>query len=353
MPVLTGRALRDLRRGDLADIHVVVDEAWSRLTRTSQPFLILRVSDLSASATAYVFSDQRAFTPAGTAQRGDVVKLRVRVDKAGDAIELKAIDLRVASDADVPLLASVFGDLRLEAVPVAAGTVGFDIETAPRLDLDALPERERVKLLASAADDARRERRDPDAADIARSVSKLLALSPLTTRIVSLAFHALESNRDLTLVAVPAGSEELELPPQPTLLFVEERELLTTFWGVARRVRTLVGFNSRRFDVPVLLTRSALLGVAAAQDLMNRPVGGESKHVDLYEILRAHGAAGDRRVSLELAAFAFGIPAKQAGHGSEVGALVAAARYRELAAYNLEDARATAMLYGKLRGTWV
>lgn len=45
---------------------------------------------------------------------------------------------------------------------------------------------------------------------------------------------------------------------------ITERTLLEAFWNLAPKVKHIIGYNILRFDLPVILTRSALLGVEPA-----------------------------------------------------------------------------------------
>lgn len=352
MPVLAGRTLSELKEGDQADLFVLVEERTSPLARPGEEAcFVLEVSDRSGQGMVRIGHGERAFEPCRAVKRGDVVKLRVMVEKAGAAVELRGLVLRSVEDQDGVDVESVGGAVFPAALAVASGVVAFDIETTPRLAPRDLPERELRKLLRWAVEDARRETglEPPRDEDVEESLRKALALNPLTTRVVSIAFSALETGAELALIDAPQGTEPLAAPSRA----LPERSILETFWAIARRARTLVGFNSRRFDVPVLLTRSALLGVRATVNLLAGRSESGARHVDLSEILSARGASSDRRLSLELASFAFGIPAKTETHGSEVALLVEEERYQELAEYNLEDARATADLYRRLVGTWL
>lgn len=42
---------------------------------------------------------------------------------------------------------------------------------------------------------------------------------------------------------------------------INERTLLDAFWNLAEKSKHIIGFNILRFDLPVILTRSALLGI--------------------------------------------------------------------------------------------
>ena len=353
MSTLTGRSLGELGPGDQADLFVRIDDVAVRRGPSGEPFAEIGVSDTSGRGRIKVAADHKAYEPARAVTPRQVVKVRVVVESAGDPLDLRGLGLRPLDPGETVDLTPVFGPLRPEAAALGLGAIAFDVETTPRLTVDELPERERSRFLRWATEEARRETASdlPDDDAIERALAKSLALHPLTTRVVSIAFHAVETGVALALVAGDEGSGD-EADLAPPAIATDEAELLRVFWGVARRARTLVGFNSRRFDLPVLLARSALLGVKAAADPLGTR-GGEPSHVDLLDALTGRGAAGDRRMSLELAAFAFGIPVKRSGHGEDVALLVADGRFAELAEYNLEDAAATAALYQALAGTFL
>ncbi|NIQ03121.1 MAG: hypothetical protein GWM98_24345, partial [Nitrospinaceae bacterium] len=73
-----------------------------------------------------------------------------------------------------------------------------------------------------------------------------------------------------------------------------EREMLEGFWEGAKEYDEFVSFNGRSFDVPFMMTRSAIHGVKPSKDLMsNRYLGSQrfgAKHVDLLDQLSFYGA---------------------------------------------------------------
>ena len=103
---------------------------------------------------------------------------------------------------------------------------------------------------------------------------------------------------------------------------------------------TLVGHNSRGFDVPVLA-----LGAAAARAptpnlaKMHREYRYGSLHADLADLHSAFGAA--TKPSLAEVCGRFGIPVKLNTHGSEVAELHAAGQIDEIVAYCESDIAAT------------
>jgi predicted PolB exonuclease-like 3'-5' exonuclease len=132
---------------------------------------------------------------------------------------------------------------------------------------------------------------------------------------------------------------------------VDETELLTEFWNVARHYDGIITFNGRGFDVPFIYLRSALLNVPISRkDWLGYRYSTEP-HCDLAEQLTFYGVSGrdgaGRRFNLDFYCRAFGIesPKRQGVTGMEVGRLFEERRYREIADYCLRDVRATVELY--------
>jgi predicted PolB exonuclease-like 3'-5' exonuclease len=165
--------------------------------------------------------------------------------------------------------------------------MAFDIETAVREAAIALlpapdpepemgPEPEADKRLTDpvkiAADLEKRrakavadlERRREDAIHKREDTIGRLALDPNGNRIVAIGW---QTEQDDTIEVRTA----------------DERVMLETFWAYAKN-RKLVGFCSRRFDLPVIIQRSRMLGVPIP-DWRNliAPYGRSRGHVDLYD----------------------------------------------------------------------
>ena len=337
---ITGKDLAELARGEDAELYVVVDEVVRQSSRAGRPQFCLWVRDRSSGARIIVQADDEACGIARTSVPGRVMKVVVGVTATVNGIELAGRELRDARDDDRFDRDRVFGPLIEHARAVAIGAVGFDIETVARYRPEELPDRERAKLERRALDTARRDTgaESPDQTALADATNKVLALHPLTTQVVSVAFYSLEAKASLALVVGSNFGDSSDVAQ------LQESDLLRTFWGVARRADIIVGFNSRNFDLPVLAARSAVLGVRGAFSLDPRRTPG-ARHVDVSDMLGGRGS----RASLELSAFAFGITAKSASHGGDVARLVRENRLRELEKYNIEDARATAELYDHMR----
>jgi len=133
-----------------------------------------------------------------------------------------------------------------------------------------------------------------------------------------------------------------------------ERELLTKFLtqlGQEDPKPQLVGFNSRTADVPILVQRGIIQGVAAGEfcHRPNRPwegtdyfYKGSESHVDVKEIVSGWGKGTP---SLHELAAAGGIPGKMGTTGDDVLALWLAGDVRRIVEYNQYDALTTYLVW--------
>lgn len=224
----------------------------------------------------------------------------------------------------------------------------FDIETSA-LPLEHFDESQQEYLFRDAA-------RLPDESDQARrraEISQQFNLWPFTAQVVCIAMVNADSGKGQVLYQADdfeeeteAGTDGIEFAPQ-----VDEAELLTAFWDVAKRYDQIVSFNGRGFDVPFLYLRSAVLNVPITRKDWLGYRYQTDPHCDLaeqftfYNVSGREGAA--RRFNLDFYCKAFGIPSPKAQGvtGSDVNDLLADGRYREIAEYCLRDVHATVQLY--------
>jgi 3'-5' exonuclease len=104
-----------------------------------------------------------------------------------------------------------------------------------------------------------------------------------------------------------------------------------------KKAITVVGFNSRGFDMPVLMARCLRHGIAAPWYYAQRDVRfrfSASGHFDLMDFLTDHGAA--RAYGLDLAARLAGSCGKLGVHGRDVAEMIAAGKLEEVRAYCLD-----------------
>jgi len=224
----------------------------------------------------------------------------------------------------------------------------FDIETSA-LPLEHFDESQQEYLFRDAE-------RLPDEADRARrraEISQQFNLWPFTAQVVCIAMVNADSGKGQVLFQaddfeeeMEAGTEGIEFAPQ-----MDEAELLTAFWDVARRYDQIVTFNGRGFDVPFLYLRSAVLNVEITRKdwlgyrYQTEPHCDLAEQFTFYNVSGREGAA--RRFNLDFYCKAFGIPSPKAQGvtGADVNALLEEGRYREIAEYCLRDVQATVELY--------
>lgn len=135
-----------------------------------------------------------------------------------------------------------------------------------------------------------------------------------------------------------------------------EGDLIDKFWELAAASSPTVGFNIIGFDLPVLLIRSAILGLQASKMFDLKPYAGNRDVIDLY--LGRFGPKGNtnsgRPGKLKELAPLMGIPVPAEGtDGSQVFHLL---RTDPLAvgAYVKSDVETARNYYRKLRGFfWV
>jgi len=226
-------------------------------------------------------------------------------------------------------------------------TLVFDIETSA-LPLEQFDEAQREYLFREA------ERVADETARAARreEIAKFMSLWPLTSQVVCIAMLNAETLRgQVQFLAEDFEEDASEAGPVEFVPCADESELLTAFWDVAKHYDNVVTFNGRGFDVPFIYLRSALLNVTISRKSWLGYRYATEPHCDLAEQLTFYGVSGRdgaaRRFNLDFYCKAFGIesPKSQGVTGSDVSALLAEKKFREIAEYCLRDVRATVELY--------
>ena len=144
-----------------------------------------------------------------------------------------------------------------------------------------------------------------------------------------------------------------------------EAELIARFWQIFDNAGTLVTFNGRGFDLPVLEIQGLKHGLSlpryfAAGESRQTYRGrySEAHHMDLCDFLSNFGAA-QRRGSLDVLARLIGLPGKYMIAGEDVEYLFRQGRLKEINQYCMTDALQTFLLFlrvellraPRLRGT--
>ena len=223
----------------------------------------------------------------------------------------------------------------------------FDIETSA-LPLDHFDDAQQEYLFRDAGklpDELARKTRQAE-------IQQQMNLWPLTARAVCIAMLNVDSCRGQVLfVAEDYDADDQDSGPVEFVPCVDELELLTAFWDVAKHYESIITFNGRGFDVPFIYLRSALLNVPISRkDWLGYRFQTEP-HCDLAEQFTFYGVSGRegaaRRFNLDFYCKSFGIesPKAQGVTGLDVGHMLAAGRYREIAEYCLRDVQATVRLY--------
>src|SRR5579864_942171 len=215
--------------------------------------------------------------------------------------------------------------------------VGVDIETVGQ-DWESLSPQVQTYLSGAAKGEP-----DVDAA------KDKLSLHAATGRIVAIGLWDLDTSRGRVLIDGAPAAGWATFGEDAQVFRGPEAALVREFWGVVERESPLiVTFSGRAFDAPYLMLRSAILGVPPSRNLMG-PRYHLGNHCDLYDVLTFWNASR-MRGGLELWCCQFGLPSPKNGiRGGDVGALYREGRLDEIARYCLDDARATALLYDRLR----
>jgi DNA polymerase elongation subunit (family B) len=225
-------------------------------------------------------------------------------------------------------------------------TLVFDIETNA-LPIETFDEAQREYLFRDATKLPEETARDTKRAEI----QQLFNLWPFTARAVCIAMLNAESLRGKVLFIAEDYEENAGSGPVEFVPCVDESELLTAFWEVAKHYDSVVTFNGRGFDVPFTYLRSAILGVPITRKNWLGYRFATEPHCDLAEQLTFYGVSGRdgaaRRFNLDFYCKAFGIESPKAHGvtGLDVNQMIADGRHREVADYCLRDVHATVLLY--------
>ncbi len=215
-------------------------------------------------------------------------------------------------------------------------TVIFDIETIPVV-FDELDDVCREYLLKFAENDEEAEK-----------VKEQMALWAPTNRIVAIGMLSAESGKGA--VYYQCGDSTIEPIEKDGIKYESgtEKEILEKFWKALSFSHKFVTFNGRGFDCPVLMLRSAMLGVKPTKNLMPYRYNCDV-HVDLLEQLTFYNSC--RKFNLDFYCKAFGITSPKAGGvtGHDVFPMFKDGKYSEIAEYCAGDLVSTLELYKRWR----
>ena len=134
----------------------------------------------------------------------------------------------------------------------------FDIETSA-LPVDMFDEVQQEYLFREATRQPEGPVRDAKHAEIQNQFN----LWPFTARVICIAMLNADTSRGQVLFVSDdfEPTTDDEAGPVEFVPCMDEVELLTAFWDVAKHYETVVTFNGRGFDVPFIYLRSAILNV--------------------------------------------------------------------------------------------
>jgi 3'-5' exonuclease len=223
----------------------------------------------------------------------------------------------------------------------------FDIESSA-LPLDGFDDAQKEYLFRECgkiSDETARAARRTE-------IEQQCSLWPFTAQVICIAMLNAETSRGQVLFTAEDYEQKPgEDGPVEFIPCVDEAELLTQFWDVAKHYDAIVTFNGRGFDVPFIYLRSALLNVPISRKDWLGYRFQTDPHCDLAEQLTFYGVSGRdgaaRRFNLDFYCKAFGIdsPKSHGVTGRDMNSLIAQGLYREIAEYCLRDVKATVLLY--------
>ena len=214
----------------------------------------------------------------------------------------------------------------------------FDIETCA-YPFETLTESQREYLLRYADKESDPEKRQMMIDDAVRYTS----LYPYTSRCIVIGIYDVEKEKSYVYYESDKEQDWKSEDRKVHYKGLPEKEMLESFWRVAKRVDQFISFNGRNFDIPFLMMRSAMLGVKVTRNLMGYRYGDE--HIDLLEHFTFYGAT--RKFNLDFYCQSFGIesPKSKDISGMEVKNLYEAGRITDIAVYCSKDIFATYQLY--------
>ena len=226
----------------------------------------------------------------------------------------------------------------------AARSIVYDIEVA------GLPWEEVDEITRGYLVNRQRSEEDREA------VRDRTALFPGLGKVIAIGMWLVEEDRGLLLLEGDTSPEgPWEKVSHSKIQRGTEEELLRRFWELVAPSRSaprrrLVTFNGRGYDGPMLMIRSAQLGIAPTRNLVGHRYN-LSDHCDLFDVLQFQGAVRDR-YSLDYWCRRFDVESPKGGiDGSQVAKAYRAGRIDDIGEYCLRDVRATAELFRRLEGT--
>lgn len=214
----------------------------------------------------------------------------------------------------------------------------FDIETCS-YPFNSLSDSQKEYLLRYADKEV-----DPDKKQqMTDEAIRYTSLYPFTAKCVAIGMYDVKNEKSYVYYENQEKEEWTSEEEKVHYKGLSEKEMLESFWRVAKYVDQFITFNGRNFDVPFLMMRSVMLGVKVTKNLMGYRYGDE--HIDLLEQFTFYGTT--RKFNLDFYCHAFGIesPKSKDISGMEVKNLYEAGRIKDIAVYCSKDIYATYQLF--------
>lgn len=165
-----------------------------------------------------------------------------------------------------------------------------------------------------------------------------LALSPLTNNVVCIGCYDTAVDKGVCLINRPVPLDSFpDVPDNITYKpCKDEAEMLRLWWDIVSRQSHFVSYSGRSYDVPVLVFRSAVLGVPVQRKLV-KASRYDDIHVDFRDVIENFGAM---RIhwNFDLLCHALGVPSpKSIMSGKDVGKFWSDGFYNLVARYNMDD----------------
>lgn len=214
----------------------------------------------------------------------------------------------------------------------------FDIETCsyPFNKLSASQQEYLLKYAEKESDPEKKQQMTEEAI-------RYTSLYPFTAKCIVIGIYDIEKEKSYIYYESDVKEEWQSEDSKSSYKGLTEREMLESFWRIAKKVDQFVTFNGRNFDVPFLMLRSAMLQVKPSVNLMGSRYN--ETHIDLLEQLTFYGTT--RKFNLDFYCNAFGIesPKSKDISGMEVKNLYEAGRIKDIAVYCSKDIYATYQLF--------
>jgi len=219
-------------------------------------------------------------------------------------------------------------------------TIAFDIEVAGFL-WEEVDEITRGYLTERARDAEERE-----------AVPERTAFYPGLGKIIAIGMWLVEDDRGLILLeGKTEPRHDWEVVPGAKIERGSEKELLQAFWQMVKgKGHRLVSYNGRSYDGPILMVRSAQLGVPPTRHLVPYRYSIDD-HCDLMDVFSFFGSYRDR-YSLDYWCRRFDVESPKGSiDGSQVARAYREGRIDDIGEYCLRDVRATGELYRNVSET--